>query len=203
MAPPIRPFQDETGRGRVFVSGPRRRADRAQSPVQPDLGYVLDFMQLVWALSHGLQATSKHMERDLGISGPQRLVIRIIGEMPGTSAGRLAGVLRVHPSTLTGVLWRLEQRGWIRRRTAREDRRRAQLTLTPRGIRVNASSEGTVEAAVSRMLDRLPSRTVKAGRRVLAAIAEELAAGQPARPVRLLHRHAGGRRPSRVTRRVP
>jgi MarR family transcriptional regulator, organic hydroperoxide resistance regulator len=132
------------------------------------------FMQLIWAVSHGLQATSKRMERALGVSGPQRLVIRIIGEMPGVSAGKLAAVLLVHPSTLTGVLRRLEARGLIRRTAAKDDRRRAVLTLTAAGRRVNESVAGTVEEAVSHVLGDLPPRTVESARVLLKALAAAL-----------------------------
>jgi MarR family transcriptional regulator, organic hydroperoxide resistance regulator len=140
----------------------------------PELGHVLTFMQLIWAVSHGLQAMSKRMERALGVSGPQRLVVRIIGEMPGVSAGTLASVLHVHPSTLTGVLRRLEDKGLVRRATARDDRRRAVLTLTAAGRRVNGLAQGTVEEAVSKVLASLPPATVASGRRLLAALAEAL-----------------------------
>ena len=78
------------------------------------LGRVLDFMRLIWALVHALQSASKRMATKVGMTGPQRLVIRIVGQRPGLSAGELAEILHVHPSTLTGVLQRLGQRGLIR-----------------------------------------------------------------------------------------
>jgi DNA-binding MarR family transcriptional regulator len=156
------------------TDGPTRRVRAGD---EPGFGPVLDFMKLIWALGHGLQSTSKRMERTLGVSGPQRLVIRIIGERPGASAGALAAALHVHPSTLTGVLRRLEQRGWIRRAAAKDDRRRARLSLTPRGTRLNALTEGTVEAAVARVLARLPEATIASGRLLLAALTDEMAAG--------------------------
>src|SRR4051794_6777072 len=68
---------------------------------------VLQFMRLLWALVHGLQTRSKRMTQDMRISGPQRLVLRIVGLMPGISAGTLASILHVHPSTLTGIVQRL------------------------------------------------------------------------------------------------
>lgn len=68
---------------------------------------VLQFMQLLWAVVHGLQRTSKRMAGEIGVTGPQRLVLRVVGLLPRLSAGDLATVLRVHPSTLTRVLQRL------------------------------------------------------------------------------------------------
>ena len=42
------------------------------------LGQTLDFMQRLWALDHSLQAASKRMETTMGVTGPQRLVIRVL-----------------------------------------------------------------------------------------------------------------------------
>jgi len=138
------------------------------------LGASLEFMRVLWATDHGLQATSKWMQANLGVTAQQRLVIRILGLRPEMSAGDLARTLHVHPSTLTGVLQRLERRGLVRRRSDPGDRRRVILVLTARGHQLERSLEGTVEAAVGRALRRLPPRAVAAARRVLMALADEL-----------------------------
>jgi len=138
------------------------------------LGPVLEFMKQLWALDHGLQSASKRMESRFGITGPQRLVVRIVGRFPGISAGALADVLRVHPSTLTGVLRRLEMRGMVLRRTDPKDARRALFGLTPRGRKMDTLRTGTVEQAVRRVLQRLPE-DIPAAERILAALSVELA----------------------------
>jgi DNA-binding MarR family transcriptional regulator len=144
------------------------------SPQPPDLGEVLEFMRLLWAVEHGLQRTSKDMARRLGVTGPQRLGLRLVGRFPGISPGELAGLLRLHPSTLTGVLLRLERQALIERRSSATDRRRSHLYLTAKGRRVNQPATGTVETAVKAVLSRLGERRVTAARQVLAALAEHL-----------------------------
>jgi DNA-binding MarR family transcriptional regulator len=144
-----------------------------RSPLPP-LGEVLDFMRLIWAVDHALQRTSKQMERRIGVTGPQRLVLRIVGRFPGISAGDLARLLHIHPSTLTGILARLEQHGSIRRRSDPRDRRRTLLGLTDRGRRLDVATEGTIEAAVSRALARTSAERIRAAREVLLAIADSL-----------------------------
>ncbi len=138
------------------------------------LGRVLEFMRLLWAVDHALQSTSKYMEVRLGITGPQRLVIRMIGCFPGVSAGALADLLHVHPSTLTGVLRRLTGRGAIRRTADPRDSRRALFWLTARGQRIDRLRSGTVEAAITRALARAPARNLAAARGMLARVALEL-----------------------------
>src|SRR5919201_6945693 len=125
---------------------------------EPPLGAVLDFMRLLWAVDHALQSASKRMEAAYGVTGPQRLVVRIVGRFPGITAGRVAEILHVHPSTLTGVLKRLESRAIVQRRPDPRDARRALLALTNKGRRLDTLRTGTVEQAVRRVLTRDPAK---------------------------------------------
>jgi DNA-binding MarR family transcriptional regulator len=144
------------------------------SPPLPPLGEVLDFMRLIWAVHHGLEKTSKKMDLDLGITGPQRLALGIVGRFPGITAGQLAQILHVHPSTLTGVLKRLERRGFVERRPDPRDARRASLGLTARGRRLDLSAAGTLESAVNQTLEAAGAADVRAAGRVLRTLAETL-----------------------------
>ena len=141
----------------------------------PPLGSTLDFMRVLWAMDHGLQRRSKRMEVELGVTGMQRVVIRLIGRFPAITAGRLAELLHVHPSTLTGVLKRCVDRGLLARERDRTDARIAHFTLTPEGAKIDGSQAGTIEAAVRRALSRLDPAQVDAARVVLAALVDELA----------------------------
>jgi DNA-binding MarR family transcriptional regulator len=145
------------------------------------LGSVLEFMQVLWSVDHSLQTTSKRMKATMLVTGPQRLVVRIVGRAPGISAGALARVLRVHPSTLTGVLRRLEQCKAIRRKPDPVDGRRALFVLTAKGREIDACQTGTIEAAVRRALMRSDAKEVEACSRVLRTLAEELGRELPAR----------------------
>lgn len=139
-----------------------------------DLGPILDFMQALWALDHALQSASKRMERTLGVTAPQRLVVRIVGRFPGISAGEVSEILRLHPSTLTGILKRLEQRKLVDRRADPADGRRALLRLTAAGREVDRARHGTVEAAVRRALKRLPEESTRAARETALSLVSEL-----------------------------
>ena len=139
----------------------------------PPLGAVLDFMRLLWSVDHALQSSSKRMEATYGVTGPQRLVVRIVGRFPGIAAGRVAEILRVHPSTLTGILKRLESRGMLQRKSDPRDARRALFGLTTKGRKLDTLRTGTVEQAVRRVLAKEPEK-VAAAQEVLAGLTEEL-----------------------------
>lgn len=152
-----------------------RRADRAErAPEGPSgrpLGPVLSFMRALWGVNHGLESTSRRMKVGIGVTGPQRMVVRLVGRYPGVSAGELARLLRVHPSTLTGLLRRLVSRGLLARHADSADARRALFTLTAEGALVDRLRRGTVEAAVTTALGSLPAVEVATAAAVLDAVA--------------------------------
>src|SRR5947209_17875140 len=143
---------------------------------EPPLGAVLDFMRMLWAVDHALQSASKRMEASFGLTGPQRLVVRIVGRFPGIAAGRVADILHVHPSTLTGILKRLEGRGVLQRRSDPRDARRALFGLTGKGKKLDTLRTGAIELAVRRVITVEPQK-VAAAREMLAAVSAELDAG--------------------------
>lgn len=142
----------------------------------------LEFMRLLWALDHALQSRSKRMHLELGITGPQRLVIRAVGRRPGISAGALADLLHLHPSTLTGVLGRLVGQRLLSRSHDPADSRRALFHLTARGRKLNRVDAGTVEGAVRRVVSRQPASRLSAAAEILAALGRALSAPETRAP---------------------
>ena len=142
-----------------------------ESPALPPLGTLLEFMRLVWTIDRGFGSASRRIALPRGITVPQHLVMRVVGRLPGISAGQLARILHAHPSTLTGVLRQLERRGLLSRRADPRDGRRAALGLTEKGWRLDAAAGGAVEEAVHRALGGLPAREVRAAVRVLHVLA--------------------------------
>ena len=135
---------------------------------------TLEFLGALWALDQELRALSKRMERQLGVTGPQRLALRIIGLSPGLPASGLASALHLHPSTVTGLVLRLTRKGLVQRRRDPGDGRRVLLLLTERGARINARRRGTVEAAVSRSLGDLTPGYLATVREVLEQLRQSV-----------------------------
>ena len=138
------------------------------------VGGAIDFLRLIWAVDHALQRRSKAMAATLGITGPQRLVIRIIGRFPSIHARQLADILHLHPSSLTALLKRLERRDLVRRWPDERDRRRWLLGLTRQGQALNRDTPGTIEAAVERVLTTTTRDDLEVTRTVLSKLAREL-----------------------------
>jgi trehalose 6-phosphate phosphatase len=140
------------------------------------LGPALAFMRELWALEQGLNQRSKAMLIRNGVTGPQRLVVRVVGRLGPISPAQLARVLHLHPSSVTRLIRRLEARSFIRRIPHPTHRGRFVLSLGPRGGRVERLDPGTVESAVKAALRAAGPRDVAATRRVLALVTSRLAA---------------------------
>lgn len=144
-------------------------------PRDPISDPTLVFLRTVWALDHRLQSHSKRMKADAGVTGPQRLVLRILELVPEIAPSELARILFFHRSTVSIVLRSLEQQNLVRRAPHPTDRRAIVLSLTPKGRRVVEQRTGTVEAVFRKTLGKMPARDVDVARRVLDALAHAFA----------------------------
>src|SRR5688500_5557777 len=142
--------------------------------VATPLPEILAFMQSLWAVVHRMERLSKHMGTRTGVTGPQRLVVRLIDLFPGISAGELAATLHLHPSTLTGILKRLEGQGLLSRRPDPGDGRRTVLRITRRGAAVASRRQGTVEGAVAAAISDLPTAQAAQAQAFLETLATYL-----------------------------
>ena len=159
------------------VGGTSAVAGRSEYP----LGPALAFLQTLWRVNHVLESLSSRMDRDIGVTAQQRLIVRCLGKFPDLPAGQLAVMLHVDPSTVSVAIRRLTDKGVVERRLDPEDKRFSRLRLTPKGRALDKPTRGTVEGAVDRLLAAESPRALAATVHVLEALSalveEELADG--------------------------
>jgi MarR family transcriptional regulator, organic hydroperoxide resistance regulator len=143
---------------------------------------ALTFLRALWRLNHLLERQSRLMARELGVTFPQRTVVRLVGRSPGISPGELAEFLHIDPGTLSTILRGLEKRGLIIRGSDPEDRRRVQIRLTEAGTALETPVPGTVEAVVTSVLTDAGDVSYAGAMAFLNALSDRLAeAGLPRR----------------------
>jgi len=125
------------------VDNPSRRAHEADT---------LRLLRLVF------RATRQHMqliEKRCGVPGAQVWTMAELARSPGIRVSDLAAALTVHQSTISNLLLKLEESGFVARERSEDDQRVVHLKLTRSGSTVVARApkplEGTVGSAVKAM----------------------------------------------------
>jgi MarR family transcriptional regulator, organic hydroperoxide resistance regulator len=119
---------------------------------------LLEFALLVKAIQRELERRTNDEMRPLGLTAAQADALAVIGEAGPLSLKELGELLIAeagHPSRLVD---RLVEAGLVERRPAADDRRRVELSLTPKGRglekRAQAAREGVLELARRLIGDR-------------------------------------------------
>jgi DNA-binding MarR family transcriptional regulator len=141
-----------------------------------DLPATLQFIRLLWQLDHALNKRSRRLLRLVGVTAPQRFLLKVVGMRPGCSPGQLARFLHVTPATVTRVVQRLEAAGFLRREADPDDSRRVRLHLTPKGRKVEERCAGQSESPIAGVLESLPGARVEEARQLLGALVDALEA---------------------------
>lgn len=89
---------------------------------------------------------------EIGLTPVQYAALQTVAHAPGLDQRTLAGSIALDTSTTGGVIDRLEQRGWLERRTAPDDRRVRQLWLTEAGRQVLDQATPGVQRAQTQIL---------------------------------------------------
>ena len=147
----------------------------ASSPNQ--LSDISAVVQALRRITKAVHEYSKAVDREFGITGPQLWAMRTIEELGGCSAGELADRLCVHPSTVTGVIQRLEDKRLIDRQKRPEDRRAVILTLTPTGKKLLERAPYPAQGQLVRALQTLPQDDLTRLRATLDGVVEKMDLG--------------------------
>ena len=115
--------------------------------------------QVIVALRRITRAADIHshlLQRDFGVTGPQLSTLRVIHRMQPVSTGALARAAFIGYATLTGILDRLEEHGYVTRTRDPSDRRTVILNMTKDGERLLASAPSLLQIRLREELRRMP-----------------------------------------------
>lgn len=110
--------------------------------LQPVLGLCLAQAQLATRAIFFQQAGEP-----LDLRPVEFAVLSLVAAQPGTPQTRLARSLSVTPPNMTGIINRMEARGWVERSSSTEDRRSQVLKLTRSGAALLRESTRRITAA--------------------------------------------------------
>lgn len=115
---------------------------------------IAEIMQFLRRIFKAIQQYSEEVFKKFGVTGPQLWALRIIYSEGELSMGKLSENMYLHMSTVSGVVDRLEEKGYVKRRRDTADRRVVKISLTKKGKRL---VEKAPEAAQGKLLHGLES----------------------------------------------
>ena len=83
-----------------------------------------------------IDMNSKKLVKRVGLTGPQLVILQEISRCGEVSAGEIARAVSLSQATVTGILERMEKRGFLARKRSEHDKRRVMVRITDTGKQV-------------------------------------------------------------------
>jgi len=106
---------------------------------------ISEIMQSLRRIFKAIQDYSHEVSDKFGITGPQLWALKTISQNEKLCLGELSKWMYLHPSTITGVVDRLEKKGYMLRDRGQEDRRVVKVQLTAKGKRLVKKAPNPVQ----------------------------------------------------------
>jgi DNA-binding MarR family transcriptional regulator len=139
--------------------------------------------QVIVALRRITRAADIHshlLQRDFGVTGPQLSTLRVVHRLQPVSTGALARAAYIGYATLTGILDRLEEHGYVTRTRDPADRRTVILKMTSAGEKLLASAPSLLQNRLRDELKRMPESESTVLLKSLTRVATLMEAERPA-----------------------
>lgn len=116
---------------------------------------IVEIVEGLHRIFKAVDTFSRRALKEFGVTGPQIWALRSIEESGELTIGDLADQMYLHISTISSLLDRLEERGFVTRTRDDADRRVVNLRLTPAGRGILKRAPEPPRSKVLRGLQRL------------------------------------------------
>jgi DNA-binding MarR family transcriptional regulator len=116
---------------------------------------VAEIMDNIRRVFQVVNEQSKQVERETGLTGPQVWAIKVISSHGTLRVSELAARMYLHPTTVVGIIDRLEKRGLACRTRSLEDRRVVDVSLTEEGRSLVAHTPEVASNKITQGLESL------------------------------------------------
>ena len=100
---------------------------------KPEIDAIVETIIYLYTESRRL---TKGIAREVGLTGPQLTVIKLLESLGDLSLSSLSERIRAQNSTVTGIIDRMEREGLVRRERSTADRRVVYIRLSDKGARL-------------------------------------------------------------------
>lgn len=152
------PIRRQPGSELVYRNQPQRNGRQGNN----DNGHsVRNELRILYALRQIIRRAdvdSRRLSADHEITGPQLLALTTVANDSDITAKDISERIHVSPSTVVGVLDRLEQRGLIQRERSEQDRRRVLVNATSQGRKLVRRVRYPMLESIQDVLEEMPQR---------------------------------------------
>lgn len=124
-------------------------------PNTPSLSIEHQIVAAIRKVVRAVDVHSKRLVENFGLTGPQLATLQEAIRLEPTSPSAIARAVHLSPGTVTGILSRLERRGYITRRRSEHDRRTVIVQVTSDGRRLMDMAPSLLQDRFRRELERL------------------------------------------------
>lgn len=141
-----------------------------------------DILINIRKIVRSINLESKKILRDYGVSIPQLLTLKYLSERDEYKAphGEIARYLNLNSSTVTGIINRLETKGFVARLPKKNDRRVIYISLTTSGASLLDHSPRLLHIELTGKLRELPDNKLREINDALATLVDYLEIDDPA-----------------------
>lgn len=128
----------------------------ADTPDVPKGSYELRVLQSLRRIIRAVEIHSKKLAQNHKITGPQLGCLSAVKENGPLTTTKLAQAVYLSPSTIVGIVDRLEEKDLVIRQRGSKDRRQVQTCLTEAGERLVESAPSPLQDTLAEALKSLP-----------------------------------------------
>jgi len=118
--------------------------------------YDLRILRALRRITRSVALHSRHLAACSHITAPQLICLRAVIANGPLTATAISREIHVSPSTVVGILDRLEEKGLIRRERGREDRRIVFVSATEAGAELARQAPSPLQKQLADALNALP-----------------------------------------------
>lgn len=151
----VHDVDDSVTHGSMGPSGPGKQPDDGV-PEVPETRYDLQILQSIRRIIRAVDIYSRKLKAQYELTAPQLICLNSIVEHGPTTASKIARHVYLSPSTLVGILDRLESRGLVRRERDTHDRRVVNVLATDEGRKLVEHAPSALQDGLAKALKDLP-----------------------------------------------
>lgn len=133
-----------------------RKMQKSGPPKEGARRYDLEILRSLRRVIRQTEIHSRWLASHHQITGPQLVCLLALAESGVATGSELAKSIHLSPSTVVGIIDRLEEKGLVLRRRSTNDRRRVKIEITAAGRELTDKAPSPLQQRLHRALLELP-----------------------------------------------